>query len=368
MDKYLVISSEFPPGPGGIGKHAYSLIKSMVKYNCAVDVICDMDYATDKEIADFIAAQPQSINIFRIKRRGKFTYLDRIQTSLSFAKKNNYKKVIVTGKFPIWIGGIIKLMLGGKVKVECFIHGSEAKLSSGLQAKLLHACLKRMDKIWAVSRFTKSLLPADIEQKNTTGLLPNGLNIEDWPGRRSVNPLKWPGFPRLLTVGSISPRKGQHCVVKALPALIASYPEAHYHIVGLAKNAPRIEQLARELGVEKHITIHGKLSQDDLVKAYESADIFCMLSENQATGEVEGFGIAILEANIMSLPVIGSKGCGIEDAIENGYNGYLVDNADSAAFTDAVSHLLNADPAILQQNCLAWAKKHDWDLLAKEII
>src|SRR6202008_4276013 len=110
--------------------------------------------------------------------------------------------------------------------------------------------------------------------------------------------------------------KGQHNVTAALPGLIKKYPGIHYHIVGLKADEDAILKLAQELQVIDHITIHGKLNNDELKAAYKAADIFIMLSEQSASGDVEGFGIAILEANIMGVPAIGSKNSGIEDAIQ----------------------------------------------------
>ncbi|MBK7870839.1 MAG: glycosyltransferase family 4 protein [Saprospiraceae bacterium] len=121
--------------------------------------------------------------------------------------------------------------------------------------------------------------------------------------------------------------------------------------------------IAKTLGVENHLTFHGKIPQrKDLFAAYRSADIFVMLSENQANGDVEGFGIAILEANFFGLPAIGAKGCGIEDAIQDGKNGFLVDG-------DAFEEILRAlDECLLQrkylqQNARDWAIAHDWSKL-----
>ena len=44
-------------------------------------------------------------------------------------------------------------------------------------------------------------------------------------------PLNLQGSPILLTVGGVTPRKGQHRVIRALPEIIRSYPQACYHIV-----------------------------------------------------------------------------------------------------------------------------------------
>ena len=62
-----------------------------------------------------------------------------------------------------------------------------------------------------------------------------------------------------------------------------------------------------------------------LYEIYNQADIFIMLSQNDIKFDVEGFGIAILEANLLGIPAIGSRDTGIEDAIVHNETGKLVD-------------------------------------------
>ena len=90
-----------------------------------------------------------------------------------------------------------------------------------------------------------------------------------------------------------------------------------------------------------------------------------MLSENLDNGDVEGFGIAIIEANYLGLPAIGSMGCGIEDAIDDNKSGILVDNKDVKSIADAVEDIL--DRYKYYSNCsINWAKNFDWrDVIIK---
>mgnify|MGYP003346336418 CR=1 FL=1 len=61
-----------------------------------------------------------------------------------------------------------------------------------------------------------------------------------------------------------------------------------------------------------------------------------MLSERQPDGDIEGFGIAILEANYYGLPAIGASDCGIEDAIDEGNTGHKVPYHDAEKITTAL--------------------------------
>ena len=90
-----------------------------------------------------------------------------------------------------------------------------------------------------------------------------------------------------------------------------------------------------------------------------------MLSENIENGGVEGFGIAILEANYLGLPAIGSLGCGIEDAISNGYNGKLITNDSPADLYLATRNIIE-NYKNYSKNSIRWAKERSWELVVEK--
>ena len=116
---------------------------------------------------------------------------------------------------------------------------------------------------------------------------------------------------KLITLGSLSYRKGQHNVINALPYLREHYKKVEYEMIGNPNIAGDLENLAVNLGVDDLISISGYLDDEAVIEKLLNADIFIMLSENVTSGDVEGFGISILEANYLGLPAIGSIGCGI---------------------------------------------------------
>ena len=63
----------------------------------------------------------------------------------------------------------------------------------------------------------------------------------------------------------------------------------------------------------------GKLEHKEVIDIMKQYDIFSLPSYK------EGFGMVYIEAMAQGIPVIGVKGEGIEDAIENGVNGFLVE-------------------------------------------
>ncbi len=367
--RVLIVSSEFPPGPGGIGRHAADLSKALADKGCIVDVYSSNDYVGGEALNNYRNELPGQIRLHHFKRVGLLTYPIRILRVLKAVRRSDYGRLVFTGKFPLWIGGVVKTFYGEKGVIEFFVHGSEINPCNKFSRVLTHWSLDKADRIWAVSEFTKSLLPENVRGNKEIHILPNGVHVSDWPFSDSLEPYNdWKGYPKLLTVGSISPRKGQHRVINALPQLKKKYPQIHYHIVGMDTNSEYLRDIIRTLKLGDHVTLHGRFpGKNELAKAYRTIDIFMMLSENQPDGDVEGFGISILEANLYGKPAIGSRGCGIEDAIKPGINGELVDGNNHSEISEAITNILNRKEQY-NYGTIEWVSRHNWNVLINDFL
>lgn len=361
LSKILIISSEFPPGPGGIGNHAYNLSLYLSKNGHDITVLTNSENASDIEAEEFKLQQNFKIVFIKRYEWPIITYLERIYETIRILYSEKVDFCFCTGKFSLWLGYLIKISKF-KVKVIAIVHGSEINSPSGYNHLITNKALKNINNIIAVSEFTKSLLPKDLQ--NNAIVIPNAIDyaffnhsVNNEASGRSVNPI-------LVTVGNLTKRKGQFNVIKALPRLLKVYPNLHYHIVGLPTLQTEMQELAGRIRVENNITFHGKVSVEMLKKVYRMSDIFIMLSETQASGDTEGFGIAILEANAVGLPAIGSKNCGIESAIWQGKSGFSVDPHNEMEIEDALNKIIeNYD--VFSENARVWAYKHDWARVGK---
>ena len=356
-----MISSEFPPGPGGIGYHAYSLCVSLVENGFKIVVMSPADFVSNTEVEAF--DKIQKFEIIRYPRLGWRTYFQRIKMTYDYLKNNHVDRVILTGKFSLWQGWLIKWVFKNQ-KTMAILHGSEVNLKNRFLRKFTHHSINKADSLVAVSNFTKDILPNWIKSKRVIQVIPNGIFLSE--KKNHENEIHLDGFPKLITVGHVSPRKGQHRVIKALPALVELYPDIQYHIVGRRVNQEKLEKLAEELCVQKHIQFHGRIkNHSDLSLYYKCADIFMLLSENQADGDVEGYGIVALEANEHGLPVIGAKFCGVEDAVDNDNSGYLVDGNNVDEICNAVVKCIDEKDR-LATGSKRWAEKHQWREIVKD--
>ncbi|WP_417860797.1 glycosyltransferase family 4 protein [Winogradskyella sediminis] len=358
--KILIVTSEFPPQPGGIGDHAYNMALHLSKKGYDVTVIADQRSLDGKEEADFDASLPFKMLRVTISTP-RFKMYNR---RLRFLRKaiTSADLVIASGKFSLW--SVALLSRGASCTSLAVIHGSEVNFSNSLLKYSINKSLQQFDKIIAVSQFTKSLIPTSIRKK--TVVIPNGFNPNKWNIETTMGKaLK--GTPKLITVGHVSERKGQHEVIKLLPKLVKRYPDIAYHCIGLPTEQKACVLLAEQLGVANHVVFHGRVNNAVLKSALEASDVFVMLSTVTTTGDVEGFGIALLEANALGIPTIGAKGCGIEDAIKEGESGFLVTLGDEVAIEAALNRLLCSKSKYSEMSKI-WANQHEWDVIIKKYI
>lgn len=365
--RIIIISSEFPPGPGGIGQHAYSLARALQSEGFSIEVLTPGDYADVQEVQAFDLSQ--TFLIKRYPRVGLLsTYWKRLYITLAALRENpTNASVILTGKFSLWQGYMIKVIYP-RLRTIAILHGSEINLSNKFLRRLTHAAIAAADVVVPVSQFTRSLLPQKIQNKhNLIKIIPNGIDY-DYLTIKNTQHLKLEGFPKLLTVGHVTPRKGQHRVIKAIPLLLEKFPYLHYHIVGRPHSIDKLTALAIDLNVDKHITFHGRVPEHEALNDYYSqADVFMLLSENQPDGDVEGFGIVALEANIHGLPVVGAKNCGVEEAVSHLESGYIVDGDNPKEILEGIQYCISNNEK-LKEGTKIWAEKHKWSEIVKKYI
>ena len=142
----------------------------------------------------------------------------------------------------------------------------------------------------------------------------------------------------LLTISRLVPHKGIDTVIAALPML----PDVRYAVGGVGPDRPRLEQLAEQLGVRDRVRFLGSVPEAQLPGLYRAATLYLGLSR-EANGQVEGFGLSLVEAQASGVPVIASTSGGIPDAVTDGRTGVLIQPDDPTAAAVTMIGLLT-DP------------------------
>ena len=143
----------------------------------------------------------------------------------------------------------------------------------------------------------------------------------------------------ILFVGRLVERKGVNHVIRALGAVRRRVP-ARLVVIGDGPERKRLEHLAQEVGVAAHVEFRGRVSDEDLCRAYAAADVFVLPSVLDARQDTEGLGVVLLEAMNYSVPVIASDIGGITDIVQHDRTGLLVPPGNERALADALARVL----------------------------
>lgn len=113
------------------------------------------------------------------------------------------------------------------------------------------------------------------------------------------------------------------------------YSDWQLQIVGDGSGLEQAKRWVNLYGLENQVKFWGE--QKDVARFYCGASVFL------CTSRWEGFGLVVAEAMECGLPVVSFQTDGPSEIIENGKNGYLVENGDMKAFADAVEVLMKQE-------------------------
>jgi glycosyltransferase involved in cell wall biosynthesis len=153
----------------------------------------------------------------------------------------------------------------------------------------------------------------------------------------------------LLALGRLVPQKGLDVVLRALPAVRASHPDAVLVIAGEGPERQVLEALARELGIGDALLLPGRAG--DVAALLERAELLVHPSR------WEGFGLVLLEAMLAARPVVATRVSSIPEIVVDGETGMLVAPDDARTLAAAVIRVLD-DPGSLGAAGRARALEH----------
>jgi glycosyltransferase involved in cell wall biosynthesis len=133
------------------------------------------------------------------------------------------------------------------------------------------------------------------------------------------------GGPFILSVGDMQPRKNQVGLIRAFARLVRAYPQLSHNLVLVGKPtwfSPKVQEAARESGVEDRIQFVGFVSDPDLLQLYNACDCFVFPSF------YEGFGFPALEAMACGRAVVCSDASALPEVVDGAailFDPYAID-------------------------------------------
>lgn len=242
-----------------------------------------------------------------------------------------------------------------------------APLRKALRRAAVRRAVPALAGLLSISRSTTALLSRQLGvPRDDVALHPPGVDDAFFQAREAARRGEVsPGRLRILTVTRLSRytrRKNVDGVLRALP-LLAREIDWHYTVVGDGDDRPRLESLARELGIAGRVRFRGGVDQRELLAAYARADLF-LLAARASANDVEGFGIVYLEAAAGGVPVIASRAGGAVDAVDDGENGLLIPESTPAAIAAGLERFAAERARFDPERVRAVAERFRWPRIA----
>ncbi len=130
-----------------------------------------------------------------------------------------------------------------------------------------------------------------------------------------------------------NPVKDHPMFLRAAARVHAAVPDAAFVIAGEGELMESLHNLARELGIERHVFFIGRCK--DVASLLFVSDVGVLSSK------AEGFANAILEYMAAGLPVVATDVGGVREAVEEGETGFIVPSGDDQKMAERIVQLLN---------------------------
>ncbi|HEX5408112.1 MAG TPA: glycosyltransferase family 4 protein, partial [Pseudonocardiaceae bacterium] len=345
MRRTLLVTNDFPPRPGGIQNYLHTLAGHLPTDDLVVYAPA-WRQGSDQH-PEFDARQP-----FPVYRHPTSLMLPTPDVARRAAEILRTERCEA-----VWFGASAPLALltpqlrrAGAIRVLASTHGHEvgwSMLPAARQA--LRRIGSTVDVLTFVSRYTRSRFAAAFGPLAALEYLPPGVDADRFrphPAARAELRDRYHlgARPTIVCVSRLVARKGQDMLVKTLPLIRRSVPDAALLLVGGGPDRDRLTSLAASGGVAEHVVLTGSVPMAELAAHYAVGDVFAMPSRTRGRGlDVEAFGLVYLEASAAGLPVVAGRSGGAPETVRDGVTGHVVDGRSLDELTDALVGLLT-DP------------------------
>ena len=170
--------------------------------------------------------------------------------------------------------------------------------------------------------------------------------------------------PTFLYLGRLKRYKGVELALRAIAAARQSRADITLDICGQGDDRPRLERLARELGLAAAVRFLGFVPEEEKRRLLRRAWAVVFPSPK------EGWGITNVEAAACGTPALASDSDGLRESVRDGVTGYLVPHGDSAALANRMLALAN-DPGLVERlgrAARSFAEGLSWDAAARATV
>lgn len=322
------------------------------------------------------------INIFNetINASGTFSRLQTIFFLLKNmlllpqkVKKTNSDIILFASATTAILAGVIAKRV--PLPMIAITHGRDVVLSNPAYQKLVQKALSSLDGVISISKATQSeCLKRGMDAANGV-VVPNGIDVSKFnnlPDKKTARNslLDKFGIPSsgkiLLTVGRLEKRKGHEWFLRNVLPRISS--DVAYVVIGDGPQSNQLRNTIKEMKLNDQVHLLGSQPDGIVNIAYAASDVFVM-PNIPVEGDMEGFGIVLLEANLAGTPAVASDLEGIKDVVTDGMNGFKTPVLDAEKFTQKINELIDGELHSISLKSKSFIiENFSWKIISKQYL
>ncbi len=343
------------PHAGGAEIHLHEIFGRLAARGHAIDLVA----------SGWPGAPPQAeldgLRVYRTGTRYSFPVRGRAAVRQRLATRPYDVLVEDLNKIPLFLAGLTALPVS--VLVHHLFGSVVFQEAPWPLAALVWLCERplpwayRRAAFQAVSASTRADLLARGVAPHRIEVIPEGIDTA-WFRPDPATPRS--AQPSFLYLGRLKRYKGLEIALRALALARRRRGDLTLDIAGQGDDRPRLERLARALGVAETARFLGFVSEEEKRRLLRQAWAVVYPSPK------EGWGIVNVEAAACGTPALASDSPGLRDSVRHGETGYLVPHGDVAALADRMLALAG-DPALvarLGRGARAFAEALSWERAA----
>ena len=153
----------------------------------------------------------------------------------------------------------------------------------------------------------------------------------------------------VIAVGRYSYQKGFDRLISAWSKVCHEVDDWKLYLVGDGELRESLQQQINELNLSESVVL-GK-AETDMLSVYQNASILAMSSH------YEGLPMVLLEAQAVGLPIVSCAcKCGPRDVVEDGVDGFLVEEGDVDALANRLLMLMKDEKLRKRMGAMAFSR------------
>lgn len=226
-----------------------------------------------------------------------------------------------------------------RIPVAVTIHGVDISYTNPIYKIYLNLFFRSFAAYIPISQYAKNLLDT-YNVRGSVTVIPPGIRDHLYDASKTKHDLQnliQQDISKnvvLATTGRLVKRKGHEWFIRNV---FLSLPQNYiYVIAGSGPESTSISRAIKSLRLEGRVFMLGRISHEDQITLLNTIDAFIQ-PNIEVVGDVEGFGIAPLEAALCNRAVFAANREGIPSAIHDGKNGTLIESGNADAWVKMLS-------------------------------